>query len=60
MSYTLLIHNSAAKTIKSLDRTTINRIYRRLKELSQDPLNPRLSAPVEMSQEEERKSGVGD
>ncbi|MBM4275749.1 MAG: type II toxin-antitoxin system RelE/ParE family toxin [Deltaproteobacteria bacterium] len=60
MSYFLHIDKSAAKTIKSLDRTTINRILRRLKELLQDPLDPRLSDPVEMSEEGERKSRVGN
>jgi mRNA interferase RelE/StbE len=60
MSYTLHIDKSAAKTIKSLDRTTINRIYKRLKELSEDPLDLRISDPVEMSREEERKSRVGN
>jgi len=60
MSYTLHIDKSAAKTIKGLDRTTVNRIYRRLKELSQDPLDSRISDPVEMSEEGERKSRVGN
>jgi mRNA interferase RelE/StbE len=59
MSFTLHIDKSAAKTIKGLDRTTINRIYKRLKELSKDPLDPRISDPLEMSQEE-RKSRVGN
>ncbi len=58
MSYSLHIGKSAAKTIKDLDRPTINRIHRRLKELAQDPLDPRISSPVEMGQEE-RKSRVG-
>ncbi|MEW6659990.1 MAG: type II toxin-antitoxin system RelE/ParE family toxin [Thermodesulfobacteriota bacterium] len=60
MNYTLHIDKSAAKTIKSLDRTTINRIFKRLKELLQDPLAPRISDPVEMSEEGERKSRVGN
>jgi mRNA interferase RelE/StbE len=60
VSYTLHIDKSATKTIKSLDRTTIHRIYRRLKELTQDPLDPRLSDQVEMSEAGERKSRVGN
>ena len=60
MSYALHIDKNAAKTIKGLDRTTIKRIFRRLKELAKDPLDPSLSDPVEMSREEERKSRVGN
>ena len=59
MSYSLHIDKSAAKTIKDLDRKTINRIHRRLKELAKDPLDPRISSQVEMGQEE-RKSRVGN
>lgn len=58
MSYSLHIDKSAVKIIKDLDRTTVNRIHRRLKELAQDPLDPRISSPLEMSQAE-RKSRVG-
>jgi mRNA-degrading endonuclease RelE of RelBE toxin-antitoxin system len=60
MSYTLHIDKNAAKTIKGLDRTTINRIYKRPKELAKDPMDLRISDPVEMSQEAERKSRVGN
>ena len=59
MSYFLHIDKSAAKTIKDLDRKTINRIHRRLKELAKDPLDQRISSQVEMGQKE-RKSRVGN
>ncbi|MBI4644756.1 MAG: type II toxin-antitoxin system RelE/ParE family toxin [Deltaproteobacteria bacterium] len=59
MSYSLHIDKNATKIIKSLDRTTIKRIHRRLQELAKDPLDPRISSPVEMGQEE-RKSRVGN
>ena len=59
MSYSLQIDKNAAKIIKSLDRTTIKRIHRRLQELAKDPLAPRISGSVEMGQKE-RKSRVGN
>ncbi|MDD2903054.1 MAG: type II toxin-antitoxin system RelE/ParE family toxin [Syntrophales bacterium] len=59
MSYSLQIDKTAAKIIKSLDRTTIKRIHRRLQELAKDPLDPRISSAVEMGQEE-RKYRVGN
>ncbi len=59
MKYTLQISKPAVKTIKSLDQSTIKRIHARLKELIQDPFDPRISSPVEMAKGE-RKSRVGD
>lgn len=59
MSYSLHIDKTAVKTIKGLDRTTIERIYKRLKELAKAPLDSRISYPLEMSQKE-RKSRVGN
>lgn len=58
MSFTLHIEKQAAKTIKTLDRTTIKRIHARMKQLAQNPHNPRISGVVEMGQGE-RKSRVG-
>ena len=59
MSYTLRFAKPFLKSLKSLDQAIIRRIHHRLKELAQNPFDPRISGPVEMEQGEQ-KTRVGD
>ncbi|WP_449245510.1 type II toxin-antitoxin system RelE family toxin [Desulfobacca acetoxidans] len=59
MSYTLEVGPQAKKILKGLGRDVIQRLEKRLVELSQSPLDPRLSKPVKMSPGR-RTSRVGD
>jgi mRNA interferase RelE/StbE len=59
MSYKVNVDRQARKEIKSLDRSIIQRIDNRLKELAINPYNPRISGPVRMG-ENQRKSRVSD
>jgi len=58
MSYALRLSKPFLKSLKSLDQSTVRRIHHRLKELSQNPFDPRISGVVEMGAGE-RKSRVG-
>lgn len=59
MTYRVEVHHQAAKELKRLDRTTIKRIWAKISELAQDPLNPRLSRQME-TEPDSRYSRVGD
>ncbi len=59
MSYALRIDKQAAKTLKSLDQTTIRRLLAKFEELSENPFDQRLSKPLEM-EASVRKSRVGN
>jgi mRNA-degrading endonuclease RelE of RelBE toxin-antitoxin system len=52
MSYGLELSHQAKKTLKILDKATINRIERRFIELSLAPFDSRLSKPLEMGEGE--------
>jgi mRNA-degrading endonuclease RelE of RelBE toxin-antitoxin system len=60
MSYGLELSHRAKKTLRNLDKTTIKRIEKRFQELSQDPQDPRRSDPLEMGEEGECKTRVGN
>lgn len=59
MSYVLRIDKQAAKTLKSLDQTTIRRLVTRFEELTGNPFDPRLSSALEM-EPSLRKSRIGN
>jgi mRNA interferase RelE/StbE len=59
MKYNLQIAKPAVKTLKGLDRSLVMRIHARLKELEENPFDPRVSSQIEMGTGE-RKSRVGD
>ena len=59
MIYRVHIFPEPRKTFKKLDRTLAGRIVKRLEELAQDPVNPRLSRQME-TDPESRYSRVGD
>jgi mRNA-degrading endonuclease RelE of RelBE toxin-antitoxin system len=60
MSYGLELSHQAKKTLKLLDRATIKRIEKRFNELSLAPHESRLSQPLEMGEEGEWKTRVGN
>jgi mRNA interferase RelE/StbE len=59
MIYSLEVHKEAHKAIERLDKTTIRRLFERLRELVLAPYDPRLSKPLRMA-EGQRSSRVGD
>jgi mRNA-degrading endonuclease RelE of RelBE toxin-antitoxin system len=59
MSYVLRIDKQAAKTLKSIDQTTIRRLVARFEELTNNPFEPRLSSTLEM-EPSLRKSRIGN
>lgn len=59
MTYQVEFHHQAAKELKRLDRTTIQRIDAKIEELARDPLNSSLSRQME-TDPEARYSRVGD
>lgn len=59
MSYALRIDKQAAKTLKSLDQSTIKRLLARLTELTENPFDHRTSSPLEM-EPSVRRSRVGN
>ena len=59
MSYLLEIDPLADKQAQRLDRKTLKRLEKRMKELARAPYDPRLSKPVTMSRDR-RSSRVGD
>ena len=59
MSYDLTLGRQAKKEVKTLDVPTIRRIEERFKELSKNPLDPRISKAIKMSPGR-RTSRVGD
>ena len=58
MSYRVSITHEAEKLLDRLDRPTERRIRTRLVQLAEDPLDPRLSAPL-AERAGARKSRVG-
>jgi mRNA interferase RelE/StbE len=59
MNYVLEIAPLAVKQSERLDRTTLQRLQKRLEELSRTPYDSRLSKPVTMSRTR-RTSRVGN
>jgi mRNA interferase RelE/StbE len=59
MSYELNLGRQAQKELKNLDTSTMRRIEERFRQLSENPLDPRLSKPIRMSPGR-RTSRVGD
>ena len=59
MSYAVQVSRRADKILTKLDRTTAQRIQKRIDRLTMDPQNPRLSREVEMSKGQ-RYTRVGD
>ena len=59
MSYQASLSTEARKTLNKLARTLSGRIVKRLEELAQDPVNPRLSRQME-TDPDSRYSRVGD
>jgi len=59
MSYDLSLGRQAKKEIKSLDTSTVKRIEDRFQQLSDNPLDPRISKAIKMSPGR-RTSRVGD
>lgn len=59
MTYQVHIFSEPRKTLKKLDRVLSGRIFKRLEELAQDPLDRRLSRQME-TDPESRYSRVGD
>ena len=60
MSYGLELSHQAKKILKFLDKASIKRIEKRFQELSMDPHDPRRTDPLEMGEEGERKTRVGN
>jgi len=60
MSYGLELSHQAKNTLRLLDKTTIKRLDQRFQELSLDPHDPRRTDPLEMGEEGERKTRVGN
>jgi len=60
MSYGLELSHQAKKTLKLLDKATIRRLDKRLQELSLNPYDPHRTDPLEMGEEGERKTRVGN
>ncbi|MBI2939339.1 MAG: type II toxin-antitoxin system RelE/ParE family toxin [Chloroflexi bacterium] len=46
MSYTIRLARPAAKALERLDQSTEGRVRTRLRELADDPFDPRLSKPL--------------
>ena len=59
MSYDLTLGRQAKKEIKSLDTSTVKRIEDRLRQLFNNPFDPRISKAIKMSPGR-RTSRVGD
>ena len=59
MSYTAVLTAQAMRELERLDRKTEKRVQSRLDELAANPLDPRISNKLEMS-EGKRYSRVGD
>jgi len=59
VSYTIRIEKQAAKTLRDLDATMVKRIHARLKEIAQNPYNPRISNKLAIAPAD-RRSRVGD
>ena len=59
MSYTAVLTAKAMRELERLDRKTEKRVQSRLDELAANPLDPRISNKLEMS-EGKRYSRVGD
>lgn len=59
MSYEVRLYREVAKALDRMDRTTEARILRRLRELAEELLAPRLSKPL-VGLEGLRSSRVGD
>ncbi len=59
MSYALRIDKQAARTLQALDQPTSRRLLARLQQLSENPLDHRLSSALEMDPSV-RKSRVGN
>ena len=60
MSYGLELSHQAKNNLKFLDKATIKRLEKRFQELSMDPHDPRRTDPLEMGEEGERKTRVGN
>jgi mRNA-degrading endonuclease RelE of RelBE toxin-antitoxin system len=60
MSYGLELSHQAKKALKLLDKTTIKRLEKRFIELCRDPYDSHRTDPLEMGEERERKTRVGD
>ncbi|MBM4273811.1 MAG: type II toxin-antitoxin system RelE/ParE family toxin [Deltaproteobacteria bacterium] len=60
MSYGLELSHQAKKTLKLLDKSTIKRIEKRFLELCRVPYDSRCSDPLEMGEEGEWKTRVGN
>jgi len=60
MSYGLELSHQAKKTLRHLDKTTIKRIEKRFIELCRDPQDSCRTDPLEMGEEGERKTRVGN
>jgi len=58
LAYTPKLSDSALKYLQRLDRTTARRIANKIKDLSNDPLNFRLSKPLTANHK--RSARVGD
>uniref|UniRef100_A0A7V6A4G9 Type II toxin-antitoxin system RelE/ParE family toxin n=1 Tax=Desulfobacca acetoxidans TaxID=60893 RepID=A0A7V6A4G9_9BACT len=59
MSYRVEIFREAEKTLETLDKVMDQRIRKKLRELAQAPLDPRLSKQMETAKDR-RYSRVGD
>lgn len=59
MTYRVEVHHQAAKELKRLDRTTIERIRAKISELAQAPFSPRISRQME-TDPDSRYARVGD
>jgi mRNA-degrading endonuclease RelE of RelBE toxin-antitoxin system len=59
VKYQVIPTKRAEKELERLDRATLRRLQARIDELSQAPLSPRLSKPLEMGAGE-RSARVGD
>jgi mRNA interferase RelE/StbE len=59
MSYDLTFGRQAKKEIKGLDAATVKRLEDRVQQLSDNPLDPRISKPIKMKPGR-RTSRVGD
>jgi mRNA interferase RelE/StbE len=59
MKFGLTLGRQAKKEIKSLDTSTVKRLEDRLRQLSHNPFDPRISKPIKMKPGR-RTSRVGD
>lgn len=60
MSYGLELSHQAKKTLKLLDKAIIKRLEKRFVELSRAPYDSRRTDSLEMGEEGERKTRVGN